>query len=107
MGNEVEVSAKGYKFVLLHSDDNVLVCTLDCQVGDIVNIDDIKVCMNKDIEVGHKVARSDLEENSKIFKCGAPIGSLRVSVKRGEHVHSHNLKSDYIPSHTRYASGEK
>lgn len=107
MSDNTEERAKNRKFVLLHNDDNVLVCSSDCHAGENVDIDGTEACLSKVIEVGHKVARHDLEQNSKIIKCGAPIGSLLASVKCGEHIHSHNLKSDYIASHTRYATGDK
>jgi len=29
-----------------------------------------------------------------------PIGSATRAIKAGEHVHLHNMKSDYIPTYT-------
>ncbi len=96
------------RFVLLNSEDNVFVCcekvtsdTEICLEGNLVSI-------NVDINVGHKVARSSLSQGEKIIKYGAPIGSTTESIDFGEHVHMHNMKSDYIPSHTRQnKSGEQ
>ena len=36
-----------------------------------------------------------------MLKYGAPIGSMRHAAQAGDHIHMHNLQSDYISSHTR------
>ena len=53
------------------------------------------------IELGHKLARRALAPDTRVLKYGAPIGSMKVAVARGEHVHLHNLRSDYLPSTSR------
>jgi len=93
--------------LLLHPRDNVLVVVRPVGAGEPVLIDGTLVSAAEAIEVGHKVARLDLMAGSKIVKYGAPIGSLKQAVKCGAHVHLHNMKSDYIPSHTRKASGDE
>ncbi len=95
----------GTKFILLHSKDNVLVCSASSRKGDVVNIDGKDVVLLHDMTMGHKIARQTLGKACTIIKSGAPIGSLIYSVAPGEHIHLHNMKSDYIPSHTRKASG--
>ena len=37
----------------------------------------------------------------KVIKYGAPIGSMTAAADTGDWVHMHNMKSDYIASHTR------
>jgi hypothetical protein len=32
-----------------------------------------------------------------VFKVGVPIGTATRAIEPGEHVHSHNLRSDHIP----------
>ncbi len=46
-----------------------------------------------DIPIGHKAALKDLAEGETIIKYGQDIGKLIAAVKKGEHVHSHNLKT--------------
>lgn len=89
--------------ILLHPDDNVLVCRVPIAAGFETAIDGDTVTIAAAIEVGHKVARTDLKTGDKILKYGAPIGSMTADARRGDHVHLHNMKSDYIPSHTRKA----
>jgi (2R)-sulfolactate sulfo-lyase subunit alpha len=87
--------------ILLHPDDNILVCVAHIYEGDEITIDGQPVVIAIDIEVGHKLARRALAVGDKIYRYGAPIGSMTQAVKLGEHVHMHNMQSDYIPSHTR------
>ncbi len=92
-------------FILLHPDDNVLVCRARAEAGHSVIIDGDAVALPATIEVGHKIARHALNPGDKIVKYGAPIGSMIAMAARGDHVHMHNMKSDYIKSHTREATG--
>jgi hypothetical protein len=92
-------------FILLHPDDNVLVCRARAEAGQSVIIDGSPVVLTTTVEVGHKIARRDLKSGDKIMKYGAPIGSMITAAGPGEHVHMHNMKSDYIKSHTREATG--
>ncbi|GGY73486.1 hydrolase [Cellvibrio zantedeschiae] len=87
--------------ILLHPDDNILVCVTQISAGDVVHIDGESVHINQTIEVGHKLARQPLNVGEKVYRYGAPIGSMTQAAAQGEHVHMHNMQSDYIPSHTR------
>lgn len=87
--------------ILLHPDDNILVCVKHISVGDVFAIDGEIIASQIDIAVGHKIARTPLSAGDKVYRYGAPIGSITEAVAKGEHVHMHNMKSDYIPSHTR------
>jgi hypothetical protein len=87
--------------ILLHPHDNILVVTAAIAPGDTVTIDGTPVTVHTRIEVGHKVARQPLATGATVTKYGAPIGSMTAPAERGEHVHLHNMKSDYIASHMR------
>lgn len=92
-------------FILLHPDDNVLVCRQHALAGQPITIDGETVALPCDIMVGHKIARCDLNAGEKIIKYGAPIGSMKADAPRGAHIHMHNMQSDYIKSHTREVTG--
>lgn len=92
------------RILLLHPEDNVLVVTTPLSSGDVIEIDGRAVQISQNVAVGHKIARFDLESGAKILRYGAPIGSLVMAAKTGEHIHNHNLMSDYIPSHNRLAT---
>jgi hypothetical protein len=94
------------RLILLHPDDNVLICTAPIRAGEPMPIDGRSVIACEDVALGHKVARQALVPGDKVIKYGVPIGSMTAAVAIGAHVHLHNLTSDYIASHTRHAAGE-
>jgi hypothetical protein len=87
--------------LLLHPDDNILVARRDIAAGERVELDGESFLIPAAVELGHKLARRALTADTRVLKYGAPIGSMKIAVARGEHVHLHNLRSDYIPSTTR------
>jgi D-threo-aldose 1-dehydrogenase len=91
------------KVILLHADDNVVVCIAPITAGDNLTIDDAEMHAAQDVGVGHKIARTQIAPGQKILKYGAPIGSATQAIAPGEWVHMHNMKSDYIPAHGRGA----
>lgn len=91
------------RFLLLHERDNVLICTEHAPRGSVVAIDGQDHVLTSDIEIGHKIARVKLSRGQKVIRYGVKIGTLSQDAGPGEHVHSHNLKSDYIPAHDRNA----
>ena len=99
--NKGENGARLPPLLLLHPDDNILVARRDIAAGERVELDGESFVIPRAVELGHKLARRALAADTRVLKYGAPIGSMRVAVARGEHVHLHNLRSDYIPSTTR------
>ena len=43
---------------------------------------------------GHKYALADIAKGENIIKYGNPIGHATADIKKGEHVHSHNMKTN-------------
>jgi (2R)-sulfolactate sulfo-lyase subunit alpha len=95
------VSGRLPPLLLLHPDDNIVVARRDIAAGERVDLDGEALTIPAAVELGHKLARRALEPGARVLKYGAPIGSMKTGVARGEHVHLHNLRSDYIPSTTR------
>ena len=46
------------------------------------------------LETGHKWAIKDIQKGENIIKYGSPIGHATCDIKQGEHVHTHNLKTN-------------
>ena len=44
-----------------------------------------------------------IAEGEKVLKFGVPIGSAVRAILPGEHVHVHNIKSDYIINNIDHA----
>ena len=63
------------------------------------------------LEDGHKYALRDIKAGENIIKYGNPIGHATVDIKAGEHVHTHNVKTNlsgnleytYNPTVTEYS----
>ena len=89
------------KLILLHPDDNVLICIAPIAAGERVAVGDLELRALEDVDVGHKLARRPIAPGEGILKYGAPIGSATQAIAAGEWVHVHNMKSDYIPTHDR------
>ena len=46
------------------------------------------------VENGHKYAIYDIKQGENIIKYGMPIGHATEDIKKGEHVHTHNVKTN-------------
>jgi hypothetical protein len=85
--------------------DNCLIARLALHAGNIVTIDGQNIVLTQEIPLGHKLARHALNVGDKVIRYGAPIGSITRPVAVGEHIHTHNLESDYIPTYTLTGEG--
>ncbi|MEM3191256.1 MAG: UxaA family hydrolase [Candidatus Parvarchaeota archaeon] len=47
----------------------------------------------EDIPLGHKIALRDMKKGDKVIEYGEPIGQVTKDIKKGEHVHIHNIKT--------------
>jgi altronate dehydratase small subunit len=83
----------------LHAHDNVLTAVRKLARGVTVE----GVTLLADVETGHKIASRDIASGEKVVKWGCPIGSATCPIRGGEHVHTHNLTSDYLPTFTHDA----
>jgi (2R)-sulfolactate sulfo-lyase subunit alpha len=54
---------------------------------------DFRLRVGQDVPIGHKVALADLAAGTTVIKYGQDIGRIVAAVRRGEHVHVHNLKT--------------
>jgi (2R)-sulfolactate sulfo-lyase subunit alpha len=53
----------------------------------------ITVKVLNDVPIGHKLALGDLDVGQNAIKYGIVIGKIVAPIKKGEHVHVHNLKT--------------
>lgn len=85
----------------IHRDDNVCVAARALTAGTTVRVDDVSFLVGERVPLGAKLALRDLAPGERIIKFGEPIGSATRRIRTGEHVHTHNMKSDYIPTFER------
>jgi hypothetical protein len=86
------------RLLLLAPGDNVAMATVDLPAGAIAPFDGGEVTLIDAVPMGHKVAVAAIAAAEKIVKYGCPIGSTLRPIRPGEHVHTHNIKSDYLPT---------
>lgn len=85
--------------LLLDAADNVVVVTHRIPPGDTFMLEGQALVAGQLFPLGHKVARSAIADGAKILKYGVPIGVATADIAAGEHVHVHNMRSDYTPTH--------
>ncbi len=54
---------------------------------------DFRISAKHDVPIGHKIALSDLADGDTAIKYGVDIGKFVADIAKGEHVHTHNLKT--------------
>ena len=54
---------------------------------------DFRITSKHDVPIGHKIALSDLANGDTAIKYGEDIGKFVADVAKGDHVHTHNLKT--------------
>lgn len=78
----------------LNKYDNVVVALHPIPKGETVSEGDLSVTVNMDIPQGHKIALVDLKKDENVIKYGAPIGHVIKDVRRGDWLHTHNVKTN-------------
>lgn len=80
--------------IIINDSDIVAVALRHIKAGENCKVDSISLTANQDIPFGHKIALRDIEEGEDIIKYGQPIGHATSSIKKGDHVHTHNVKTN-------------
>ena len=87
--------------LIIHDEkDNVAVVVIDrttknqeCSAWIMENNKTIKITSINEIPLGHKIALQDFNEGDTILKYGHDIGKVVAPIKKGDHVHVHNVKT--------------
>jgi hypothetical protein len=80
--------------------DPIAVATRDIEAGETVSVGGVTVTVAASVPLGHKVALRAIAAGEKVQKYRVPIGSATTAIAPGEIVHTHNLRSDYLPTYT-------
>ena len=82
--------------ILIDARDSVATALQDLPAG--AMLDECGgVVLSEPIARGHKFAVADVAAGEAVLKFGFPIGSARMDIPRGAHVHSHNLETALTP----------
>lgn len=90
--------AKVPEFLLHHDGDSVAVANDDLQPGTLQGLS-VKeqtahtAVLNEPIPLGHKFALRDHAEGEAIVKYGIKVGIASKAIKKGDYVHTHNMRS--------------
>jgi altronate dehydratase small subunit len=81
--------------------DNICAARSTIETGETILIEGREITVPEQIPTGHKIAIQAIAAGEKVLKYGAPIGSATEPIAPGDYVHTHNLKSDYLPTYAR------
>ncbi len=87
------------RLLLLSPNDSVYVLRDQIAAGEVVLVAGVAVTYPQPLGLGHKIARLAVAPGDQVIKYGAPIGRASRAIAPGDHVHLHNLVSDYTPTY--------
>lgn len=102
------------QFIKIQPQDNVAVALQNLPAKSVLNIDGTKITLSETITVGHKFALYPIAKGENVVKYGYPIGYALHDIVEGEHIHTHNIKTNlsdinsykYQPELTALSSSE-
>lgn len=81
------------KTIKINANDNVIVALEDLKKGQIIDDKGNTIIINEDIKAGHKIARENIGPDKDVIKYGFPIGLATAEIKKGDWVHTHNIRT--------------
>lgn len=88
--------------IIINSCDNVGIALRELNTGDVFDGTEI-ICT---VPEKHKFALKDIGQDESIIKYGYPIGRAKCNIKKGEHIHTHNLQTTLTESAEYTFKGE-
>ncbi len=90
------------KAIIINPRDNVGVALFELNKGE--TIGNVEILSN--IPEKHKFALTDIAKGENVIKYGYPIGIATTHIKKGDHIHTHNLKTALTDSEEYLFKGE-
>ncbi|MFN9715984.1 MAG: UxaA family hydrolase [Planctomycetota bacterium] len=93
-------------WIRLRPNDHCIVALRRIARGETIDIHDGTPALiaRQDIPAGHKLAIADIQPGQEVFKYGWPIGVASHPIRRGDHIHDHNLRCEHALDYTDLAS---
>lgn len=82
------------KAIKIHLSDKVAVAINTLKAQETFEIDGNEYVAKAEVPAGHKIAITPMKAGENVIKYGFPIGHAKADIAAGEHVHSHNVKSN-------------
>jgi len=99
----IAVKNKLKKALQMSGNDNVAIALSDLQQGEKISVltssdrAEVRVITaNDDISFGHKIALENIASDTKVVKYSYKIGLAIKMIHEGDHVHVHNIVSQYL-----------
>ena len=86
-------------YIVHGAGDSVGVMVLDAKKGqsltgwNMARNSTLRLKAQQAIPLGHKIALADMAKGDQVVKYDEPIGNASRPIKKGQHVHTHNLKT--------------
>lgn len=82
------------KCIRINPSDSVAVALVELKKGEKVTVDRKEIELKTDIPAGHKFSLKEIKKDENIIKYAYPIGHAKADIAAGEHIHTHNTKSN-------------
>ncbi|MFG6448628.1 UxaA family hydrolase [Roseateles sp. BYS180W] len=92
--------SQGAALLQLAPQDNCAIALRNLSAGEVIEFAGQTLRLGSAVPLGHKVALEAMAPGTKVLRWGSPIGSTTHAIAPGEHIHLHNLRSDYLPTYT-------
>ena len=80
----------------MHTDDNCSTSLEEIPKDSEILIKDNIIKINQDIPFGHKFALKNIKKREIVKKYGEIIGIATEDIRKGDWIHTHNIKSHYL-----------
>lgn len=82
--------------IIIDPRDNVGIVCENVLAGETVDFAGLNIKALEDIELPHKIALRDIDLGDLVVKYGGTIGYATAPIKKGAHVHVHNVDSEQM-----------
>ncbi len=82
------------KIIRINVSDNVAVALDEIKPGEVISLGNETIVAKENIDAGHKIALENINPGENVIKYGYPIGHATKDIAAGEHIHSHNIKTN-------------
>jgi len=97
----------GNAAVRLHPDDNVAVACVPLTAGQPLKVAGEEIPVLEPVPVGHKIAIRAITDGAYVLRYGNRIGRARLSIERGRHVHTHNVRFEDLTFDYEFPTTER
>ncbi|AXI48524.1 hypothetical protein C1J03_22525 [Sulfitobacter sp. SK012] len=94
------------RLIILAPQDTIAVARCAIAQDETLTICGDEIVLKTAVSMGHKLALCPMNVGDRVLKYGVSIGSATQPIAIGDHVHLHNMKSDYTPTYALSEEGE-